>query len=504
MVIYRNIRVLTLTLMFLVIPNSVFAEFKAEKLIPSIFLLLEDTPAVNQCRVTLLREESDTFSAVSAIPQFTQVDDQFFFTARTANNNNDVELWVSNGLPSGTRLVKDIGPGTISGLRNVGSGSYLTAANGKLFFFADDNNNGYELWVSDGTEQGTNMVKDINLGQDGLVVQDAIAFEDKFYFLTNGSDSDSIQDEGLWVSDGTSQGTILIKDVNPSSRNSFISGGISNVRERMTVVNGQLLFSASDNFSNREPWISDGTTQGTTQIADINQGNPTLSGSSNPTRFRTVGDTAYFLADSNVVGEELYRYRDGDVALVEDINVGSFGSVPRAQVSPDTARVFVALEDERVLFVARDSVNGDELWVSNGSSSGTMRVSQVAEGGDSRTSIESATSIGNRAYFNADDNGASFGNELWVTDGTVNGTRILKDISPGLDSSNPEELIANEQFVFFEAGGGSSRNRTLFALDQNDNFHRFSIGGSNLALFNQDVIFVNNAGLYILQCPTAN
>ncbi|MCB0845086.1 MAG: hypothetical protein KDE26_17680, partial [Bacteroidetes bacterium] len=53
-------------------------------------------------------------------------------------------------------LVKNIHP--IGGSEPM----YLTNVNGTLFFQANDGGNGEELWKSDGTYDGTVMVKDIN------------------------------------------------------------------------------------------------------------------------------------------------------------------------------------------------------------------------------------------------------------------------------------------------------------------------------------------------------
>ena len=45
-----------------------------------------------------------------------------------------------------------------------GSSMVLQSLNGELFFSADDGSHGYELWKSNGTEEGTFMVKDIRDG----------------------------------------------------------------------------------------------------------------------------------------------------------------------------------------------------------------------------------------------------------------------------------------------------------------------------------------------------
>jgi ELWxxDGT repeat protein len=71
------------------------------------------------------------------------------------------ELWVSDGTPEGTRQVRDIYPGP--------RGSYpssLTAVDDTLLFTADNGVRGYELWISDGSEAGTRMVTDIAPGRD--------------------------------------------------------------------------------------------------------------------------------------------------------------------------------------------------------------------------------------------------------------------------------------------------------------------------------------------------
>src|SRR5207249_2478179 len=74
-----------------------------------------------------------------------------------------IDLWKSNGTETGTVLVKNIVPGPGSPyVRDLVRD--LTEVNGTLFFTAFRPDTGTELWTSDGTEQGTVLVKDISPG----------------------------------------------------------------------------------------------------------------------------------------------------------------------------------------------------------------------------------------------------------------------------------------------------------------------------------------------------
>ncbi len=49
--------------------------------------------------------------------------------------------------------------------------------------------------------------------------------------------------------------------------------------------------------------------------------------------------------------------------------------------------------------------------------------------------------------------------ELWSTDGSAAGTRQEADIVPGPEGSDPRELVATDDFLFFAAGGAPWRVR---------------------------------------------
>ncbi|MBK7966727.1 MAG: hypothetical protein IPK10_16660 [Bacteroidetes bacterium] len=85
---------------------------------------------------------------------------------------------MTDGTEAGTRLLKDIRPGT--GSSNPHS---LIAVGPKLYFFADDGAAGNEIWSSDGTEFGTNGLSNINSGSSGQSNTTVITeYDGKAYF----------------------------------------------------------------------------------------------------------------------------------------------------------------------------------------------------------------------------------------------------------------------------------------------------------------------------------
>jgi ELWxxDGT repeat protein len=106
--------------------------------------------------------------------------------------------------------------------------------------------NGQELWRTDGTSAGTIMVKDINPGPGGIhggeYVRRHAVVGDGLYFAAD----DGVNGQELWRTDGTAAGTTLVADLWPGPSGSKPSD--------LTLSRGALLFTADDGRLGAELW----------------------------------------------------------------------------------------------------------------------------------------------------------------------------------------------------------------------------------------------------------
>jgi ELWxxDGT repeat protein len=153
------------------------------------------------------------------------------------------ELWVTDGTDQNTQLVKDINTST-SGITGS-SPTGLFVFNGSLYFDADSGTTGPELYKSDGTGAGTAKLKDVNPTISGSGFKLPTIFNNAIYFIaTNGTNG-----QELFRTDGTAAGTVMVRDINPGSADAFNANSVS-----MRVSNGSLYFYANDNVHGNEVW----------------------------------------------------------------------------------------------------------------------------------------------------------------------------------------------------------------------------------------------------------
>ena len=405
----------------------------------------------NSSQIVLVKDISPINSGSSS-QNLTVMDNRLHFSAY--DSENGTELWVSDGTSEGTQLVKDIYPGRdSSGYVNSSAPKNFTVLDNRLYFSAYNSENGGELWVSDGTSEGTQLVKDIYPGNNNSAYvnssspNDLTVLDERLYF----SAFDGVNGGELWVSDGTSEGTQLVKDINP--------GNIGSLLKNFTVLDNRLYFSAFDGVNGGELWVSDGTSEGTQLVKDINPG----SKNSLPENLTVFDNRLYFSAFDAENGKELW-VSDGTsegTQLVKDINPNSGNYIYSNSSLPKNLTVF----DDRLYFTAFDADNGKELWVSDGTSEGTQLVKDINPSSDyfgPGFAPDELTVFDDLLYFTASD-GVN-GGELWVSDGTSEGTQLVKDIYPGknsygiANSSAPKNLTVFDDELYFTASDGVNGN----------------------------------------------
>lgn len=173
-----------------------------------------------------------------------------------------------------------------------------------------------------------------------------------------------------------------------------------------------------------------------------------------------VNGALLFAAETNDSGVELFR-SDGTAAgttLVKNINLQSAGADSIREVDWAQAVVF----KDRLYFVANDGVNGQELWASDGTTSGTVMLQDIKTTGSGNSVVNSLTVSGDTLYFLANDQ--VHGHELWKTDGTSGGTSLVRDFTPGSQSTILKILRAtNDGGILLNARSADS-DRGDFAL----------------------------------------
>jgi ELWxxDGT repeat protein len=246
------------------------------------------------------------------------------------------ELWVSDGTLGGTTLIRDINPGI-----NSSYPQDITPINGLVYFSADNGSNGRELWKSDGTAIGTQMVSNINpevtvLGQTLIQSsnpQNITAVGNTVYFsaLYNNLSNPSYPYYGreLWKSNGTGLGTEMVKDINNSQQTEngiqpYLFGPFAH-------LGNTIFFPAYDENMGAELWRSDGTAQGTFRIVDnaTQKGyglNPKNNVYANP-----LTNRIYFEGNNGTTGLELWSFEI--CPIIQNINTTVAAGTQKQQAS---------------------------------------------------------------------------------------------------------------------------------------------------------------------------
>jgi ELWxxDGT repeat protein len=469
--------------------------------------------------------------------------DEIYFVSTTTNG---VQLWKTDGTSANTVVVLqiDISEGfTTYDMIAAGQKLYLTVVNGnhtsaellvgdavnafmtvaetkdvdqlfafgdKVFMYADDGTHGFEPWISDGTKTGTALLKDLNTSSAAIIR--AITHNERGIIFAN---RDGEAKFSLWSSDGTENGTIQLR------QGRFDNYPSSNGKKTILVFD--------DGSHGDEPWITDGTVDGTFMIKDIAPG---IQGSLSSTGFHWIDNTAYFFTNAkqlwktdgtgkgtvmvsdqflDPIGSSLITVFKGELYFIyrstlwkSDGTTEGTVEVKTIKESPTNGYAFNLIAgNTKMFFGAADDNHYVELWASDGTAGGTYMVKDIHGPKDDLYYIMPGIVVNDVAYFVAAEN---YDSELWRSDGTDAGTFLLKDINQGSASSNPGQFVAdiNSGITYFSADDGV-HGRELWMSDgtqegtilvKDVNLGQASSGANPFGAIDGELLFSANDGVH--------
>ena len=324
-----------------------------------------------------------------------------------------------------------------------------------LFAAVGDDGRGKELWMTDGVSE--TRLTDILAGSGGSFPL-ALGQVGKFvYFSADNGDG-----RDLYRLDTTNLNVISVGPAN--SGPSFVA-----------YPTGTLYLSMDDGVHGRELWAANAA-GGVSMTGDA-----FAEGSLDPSWGGTIGNTVVFAGNDKDKGIELFASNGGTAHLIKDINPlgnsnpggGSsqfhqFGNMILFGASDGTGSTlwssngtsatklstveipqdFFTYDNghaERVLFSGQTPGGFDQfLYVTDGTSGGTKRVTTKVEEPYGFTLYKGVV------YFSGQD--SAHGRELWKTDGTESGTKLVADIDFTPAYSSPSNLIElNGKLMFTTA-----------------------------------------------------
>lgn len=232
---------------------------------------------------------------------------------------------------------------------------------------------------------------------------------------------DTSFDHQLWRSDGTPAGTFRVSNF---PRDLFFPSfpGAS--------VGDALIFAGSDPSRGNELWRSDGSRPGTRLLADLE----------GPTPSSGIGDF------TPVGRQVIFNAFDG----VQSGSWISDGTPEGTRPLPGAPRVVMAAPALNLTYFYSQTEGPGAIWRTDGTEDGTFRL--TAPDLSIRSDLN-LVAVGDLAYFVAND--GVHGDEVWTSDGTLEGTRLLVDLVPGPGGSIPRDLnITLGRMTFIASPGG--------------------------------------------------
>jgi ELWxxDGT repeat protein len=340
-----------------------------------------------------------------------------------------------------TMSVKHLGSSQFERLTNgsvVNEPSRFAELNGGLTFVKYTSQTGLEVWSSDGTADGTQLL-DIRPGEDDSFPAFLTTVGDEVLFIAD----DYVHGREIWRTDGSLGGTQIVAD---------LSQGTNDSSPRLFIEwQNEVLFRANDGAHDQSTWQSDATVEGTSLSEslpgsyDFIQRNGAIFAHSNLDILKSEGGLFVPLRERTELMDLVAVSSDGRVAYTESATIRVIDDAGVDQLifaTPDNRHIRHLVDYEGNFSFFVDDPNGVSLWHTDGSQGGNLEIRSFEY-------VFEPVFANGLMFFRAST--PESGDELWRSDGTSAGTYVVKDIVPSARNSTPAYLTVFEDVVFFAA-----------------------------------------------------
>ena len=414
-----------------------------------LLLVLSMTVVSGQTRLTSFRGSQESGSSpensIDIFRSMAVLNNNIFLIAN--NGSLGSEPWLHETENGTTRLVKDINPGSASS-HPVG----WTKHGDAYFFRAITEDNGHELWKSDGSKAGTSLFFDADTMGSGYPAG-IVSFKNDLYFSSESnriiyfykSDGEKVEpiinlgSVQYYASHiGSTDNHMYFRSSSKLMRYDGLSDdleliGFTSYNNNAILLNDAIFFIGSNNGL----WYSpDGSGLKTHEVK-------TSDGAAiqNPEHFVRFGNYVVFSAETSESGRELWRSDGTPEGTYQIIDI-----LPGPTSGIEDPHFCVS--DDQLFFTANDGISGEEIWKSDGTVSNTQMLADINEGQDGAF-IQEITSFADTLYFSAYS--PDLGHQLYISDGTESGTRLLFDMEDGIKFTEPQKLRMIDGELYFLA-----------------------------------------------------
>ena len=386
--------------------------------------------------------------------------DRLFFVASDSPYSSNNRLWLSDGTVDGTGPIAPA-PGQATPLNP----SDFTAFKGGVLFAAGDPEHGEELWFTDGNRNGARLIADLEPG-GGFAPTWITAAGQRAFFTSFGTRSE------LWTTDGTAAGTRRVKAFPLMTGGIPLPDYLPSIAD-ITALGSNIVFTLSGP-NTRELWSSDGTDAGTTLLCELtptftygypNYYNPPQIINSNH-HITSIGNRVLFINSESATSYELWT-SDATPAGTKPLRTffksAILDSYPYYPLVTNSISEFASSKD-RLFFVADDGDHGKEIWSSDGTPEGTALLKDIFPEPNYSSNPRDLTIVGQSLFFTAEFRNTPegpFSTGLWISDGTAAGTSLV--ISADQLGSSPRPIAQDGTYLYFTTAQGqeSSDNQEL-------------------------------------------